>query len=154
MKASRIAVCLAICSFLMVLLPVFGQASSEMIDLLDRAVDIADAMEEEDYTIVHILLDRVGLGKDSLYIGTRMFYSGNDYLIVGLGGEGIKDLDIEIYDERNNLVDEDKLTDNQPEVYLSPKKDSRCYVNVILHSLVSGYDKDGEYYFCYIIGFK
>ena len=72
-------------------------------------------------------------------------YSGNEYLIVGMGGIGIDDLDIELYNRSGDLVDRDTSTDNIPTVSVFPRGTAMHKINVDLYSLAHGYDQDGEY---------
>ncbi len=45
---------------------------------------------------------------------SQVFYPGWCYKVLGLGGEGVEDLDIRVYDPNDVLLQRDTTRDNQP----------------------------------------
>ena len=132
---------------------VFAQdPKEELTGLLERIEALVTTLHQQGYIIVHIEVDK--LREDQTYTASRKLFSANDYAIVGVGGIGISDLDLELYDENDNLVDKDESEDNLPVLEVSPKKDGKYYIKTKLYSLDENADADSEYFFCWVIGFK
>jgi len=124
----------------------------ELEGLLGRIELLVATLNQQGYTIVHIEVDKLEKGQS--YIASREFFTANDYVIAGIGGIGIGDLDVQLYDGKDNLIDEDNSDDNLPVVEVSPKFNGKYKVKVTPYSLEADADPEGEYFFCYIIGFK
>lgn len=73
----------------------------------------------------------------SYYFSTTLF-RGSDYLIVGAGDRSVRDLDIELYDEYWNPIDDDNDRDSTPVVQVTPRWTGTFYVVVRMYS-GSGY---------------
>jgi hypothetical protein len=125
---------------------------SELEGLLTRIGIIAHTLTEKGYAIVHIEVDK--LEKNQTYTASRQLYDVNDYVIMGIGGVGVKDMDMKLYDENDNLIDKDESEDNVPLLQVTPKADGKYYIKTTVASLESDVDQEGEYFFCWIIGFK
>ena len=124
----------------------------EVSGLLQRIILLSAKMHQQGYTIVHIEVDKLEQGQK--YMTSRRLFNDNHYKIAGIGGVGISDLDIKLYDSNNNLIDEDTSTDNIPEVYVSPRWSGDFFIRTSFHSLSRGYPTNSEYFFCYMVGFK
>jgi len=124
----------------------------ELTGLLERIEALVTTLYQQNYTIVHIEVDK--LQADQTYTASRKLFSENDYAIIGVGGIGIADLDLELRDENDNLIDKDESEDNIPVLEVSPKKDGKYYIKTKVYSLEEGANADDEYFFCWIIGFK
>ncbi len=68
----------------------------------------------------------------SYYFSTTLF-RGSDYLIVGAGDRSVRDLDIELYDENWNSIDDDNDSDSTPVVQVRPRWTGTFYVVVRMY---------------------
>ncbi|NPV81602.1 MAG: hypothetical protein HPY52_15295 [Firmicutes bacterium] len=153
MKTLRIAICLAVCITVATALPALASTpEQELAGILERAINVMDAMIKGGYTIEHIEFDSVKLGE--VYSVPYNLYAGNLYKIIGIGGNGIADLDIHILDSDNNLLAADTLNDDVPEVDVSPKADGAFRIDTSFESLEPAHSPSEYYYFCYIVGFR
>lgn len=64
----------------------------------------------------------------------RTFYSGNTYLLVAAGDDGVSDVDIKVYDEDWNLIDSDEDNSSLAVAKFSPRWDGLFHVKVIYYS--------------------
>lgn len=76
---------------------------------------------------------------DSLNEGGEDQYSvqlvaGKAYTLVGVCDGDCTDLDIALYDENNNLIDQDALTDDRPIVKVTPRRSARFRMEVSMAS--------------------
>ncbi len=76
---------------------------------------------------------------DSLNEGGEDQYSvqlvaGRSYTLVGVCDGDCTDLDIALYDENNNLIDQDALTDDRPIVKVTPRRSARFRMEVTMAS--------------------
>ncbi|MGE5574475.1 MAG: hypothetical protein ACM3ZU_15915 [Bacteroidota bacterium] len=153
MKTLKIAICLAVCMAMATTLPVLASTpEQELAGILERAIKVMDAMIKNGYTIEHFELDSVKLGE--VYSVPYKLYSGNQYKIVGIGGTGIGDLDVHIFDSSNSLVAADTLNDDVPEVDITANADGTIRIDTSFESLEAGYSSGEYYYFCYIVSLK
>jgi hypothetical protein len=60
--------------------------------------------------------------------------AGYDYTLVGACDDDCDDLDLQLFDEDGNLIDEDLLSDDIPEVSVSPRWTGVFHVKVIMES--------------------
>lgn len=75
---------------------------------------------------------------DYLSQGRRYFFRttlfrGNSYMIIAAGDSGVRDLDIQLYDENGNLIDDDDDNDSTPIVEVSPSWSGTFYVVVKMY---------------------
>lgn len=153
MRSVSFFVCLIIGFLLLHNSQAYTQDSDEELKgLLERVILLSAAMHSQGYTVVHIEVDKLQKGQN--YSTSRKLFKDNHYKIVGFGGVGISDLDIKLYDENDNLIDEDTSNDNVPEVDVSPRWSGKFYIRTSVFSLENGYSTSNEYFFLYIIGFK
>jgi hypothetical protein len=59
-------------------------------------------------------------------------HEGVEYTFVGACDRDCSDLDLQLYDENGNLIDEDLLRDDVPIVSVTPEWTGRFYVKVIM----------------------
>jgi hypothetical protein len=76
---------------------------------------------------------------DSLSEGGEDSYSiplvaGRSYTLLGVCDNDCSDLDITLYDENNNLIDQDTLTDDRPIVKVTPRRSARFRMEVTMAS--------------------
>lgn len=100
----------------------------------------------------HVEFDWLKL--NDVYVSTEVLSAGCKFKIVGVGGAGIADLDIRVYDENNNLVAADTLDDDVPEVDIAPRWTGPFRVEVSAEALMTGCCPEDGWYFAYLIGSK
>lgn len=133
--------------------PVHAQGDySSMSALLDDVNTWVDLLYSSGYSVANVYIDRMHPG--SSYQVSRSLYSGNDYIIIGVGGHGVADLDLKLYDSDGNLIAKDTSTDNIPTITVSPSRSATYIVETDIYSIGVTEDPDGEYFFAYIIAFK
>ena len=69
-------------------------------------------------------------------------YRGNEYLIRTCADEGLKNLDLHLYDLNGNAVKRDESTDREPVIQFKPDQTSTYYIVVHARELAEG-KKDG-----------
>jgi hypothetical protein len=126
--------------------------AQELATLLPKMNTITTKLAEAGYTVAHIEVDRLQMGK--IYSATRKLYSGNNYKIVGVGGPGIADLDMDVQDSAAVVVGKDTQDDNVPIVDVTPKASDVFTIRVAAAKLTPTTDKDSENYFFWVIAFK
>jgi len=123
----------------------------ELVGLLQRLVLLTAKLYDDGYTIVHIEVDKLYRGQS--YTDRRELFSSNYYRIIGMGGVGVKDLDLSIHDMYGNLITKDELTDNIPQLDVRINQTSNFTIKTSLYALEASY-ANTEYFFCYLIAFK
>ncbi|MFZ4660914.1 MAG: hypothetical protein ACOYNY_28130 [Caldilineaceae bacterium] len=126
--------------------------SDELNGLLERLATLSTALDAKGYTVVHIGVERLEKGEG--YTFSRDLYTGNNYVIVGMGGVGVADLDIKLYDGNNRLIDEDTSQENLALVDVVPTRSGVFKIQPSIYSLQPGYTNDDEYFVMYLIAFK
>jgi hypothetical protein len=126
--------------------------SDELNGLLERLAALSIALDAKGYTVVHIGVERLEKGEG--YTFSRDLYTGNNYVIVGMGGVGVADLDIKLYDGNNRLIDEDTSQENLALVDVVPTRSGVFKIQPSIYSLQPGYTNDDEYFVMYLIAFK
>ena len=63
---------------------------------------------------------------------TYTLQAGVDYYFIGECDQDCKDLDIKLYDENYNLVDQDVKPDNSPVVHVTPKWTGKFHMRAIM----------------------
>ncbi len=74
------------------------------------------------------------LNEGSYYVVTTTLFAGNKYLIVGAGDNTVEDLDIQVYDENENIVAQDQKSDALPVVEVTPRWNGTFYIVVKMYS--------------------
>jgi hypothetical protein len=124
----------------------------EMADLMSKLAEKTVKIFELGYTVAHVEVDR--LQKGQVYSASRNLYGGNGYIVVGIGGRGIGDLDMKLEDAGGTTIAKDTEADNVPIVQVTPKTTGNYTVKVAAAAIERGFDPENEYYFCWIIAFK
>jgi hypothetical protein len=123
--------------------------SSQLMSNLNVQVSL---LEGQDYTIVHALVDRLEEGQS--YEEERTLYAGNDYKIIGLGGPGVKDFDMYVYNSDDDVVDKDLDTTNVPILTFHISETGQYKIKSKLYKVQAGTDEDKECLFSYVMGWK
>ena len=124
----------------------------QLADVLSRTIVICAALSGDDYNLAHIEVDRLSEGES--YTFTRKLYAGNNYKIVGIGGQGVEDLDIYVYDANGDLVDRDTQTDNVPIVNFHVYSTQVYQIKVKFYSAEDDWPSGKESFFSVAVGFK
>ena len=131
----------------------FAQTADEELSvLLKRVIQLSISLQNQGYTVVHIGVDKLKITEE--YTTSRLLHQGNEYKIAGIGGVGTNDLDIELYDENMNIIDEDRSIDSVLVVVAFPAWSGKFFLKINVASLDQGYSRNGEYFFCYVFGYK
>lgn len=153
MKSLKVAMVSAVCLLLVAALPASAMTTAEeFTGLWNRCAEGIGEMIKSGYVIEHVEFDRLKLNE--VYVSSEFLSAGYSFKIIGVGGAGIRDLDIRVYDENNNLVAKDTLNDDVPEVDIAPKWSGPFRVEVVVEALSPGCNPAEDWYFCYIIGSK
>jgi hypothetical protein len=129
-----------------------GSGDSQLDSMIAKLTEAAATLDDQGYTVVNFTIDN-GL-KGEKYITQRKLYTGNDYKIMGVGGDGIVDLDISLLDGDGNVVDKDTLNNATPTVQASIDKSDQYYFQTVISELEKGQSNDDSYFYGYVIGFK
>ena len=129
-----------------------GTGNDQLDSMIAQLTQAASVLNDKGYTVVNMNIDN-GL-KGEKYTSTRTLYGGNDYAILGVGGDGIADLDIALLDKDGNVIDKDTETDATPVVQASVKADDQFFIQTIIADLAKDQSSDNSYYYGYVIGFK
>lgn len=105
--------------------------------VIDTATDIwRDTGEDLDNRGVSLLGAFLEDGEEVSWITT--LYSGEEYVFVGGGDEDVNDLDISVYDDDGDLVNEDVLEDNYPIVRVAVRRTARYKITLDLYDADRG----------------
>ena len=85
---------------------------------------------------------------------SRNLYTGNDYVILGMGGVGVSDMDIKLFDGNDRLVDKDTSQENLALVEVRPTRSGIFKIQPSIYALGRGYSSDNDYFVIYLIAFK
>ncbi|MEO0157677.1 MAG: hypothetical protein ABIM59_03010 [candidate division WOR-3 bacterium] len=125
--------------------------SDQVADVLSLLIATVATMEDNGFRTAHMEADNLIKGQHTSYSFTRTLYGGNTYVITAIGGEGIEDLDIYLYDSGGNLVAKDSEVSAVAMVSVEPKRESTYTIKVVPYKWTSGY---ADAFFAVVIGFK
>lgn len=106
-----------------------GQDTDLLLDLLETDGELREVGEWH-------ISEFEGSGSDEF----EMELDEGIWVITGLAGDGIVDLDIKIYDDEGELLDEDELVDNVPVVTIDLEEDMTVTVEIIPFEYEEGFD--------------
>lgn len=86
---------------------------------------------EDGYAVENYIVGKLDEGETDSW--SFWLEGGNDYTIVGVCDEDCGDIDLAIYDESDELIDEDVLEDDYPIISASPIKDQLFTVDVDMY---------------------
>ncbi|MBQ4143808.1 MAG: hypothetical protein IJD43_10065 [Thermoguttaceae bacterium] len=119
MKAKFLSVCFA-AMFVFMAGVNFCQAQVSSVPILKNSVVVAMALEEKGAQLLHMNISDLEKGGASTY--TARLASGSSYVVVAVGDdERVQDLDLQVYDENDNLVEEDNDSKNIAVAQVAPK---------------------------------
>ena len=105
----------------MPLLPRSGFPRSPEDSLKEQLLAIAQAAEKEGYELSADLTHVDVMGDDAEESYTLSLDADTEYKIVGICDDDCDDLDLVLYDEKENLISRDSSTDSTPIVDVTPK---------------------------------
>lgn len=151
MRKVKLVLVAAVCLIATIAFPVSAMSpAEELARLLDRTDSALAEFIKAGYLIEHVEVDWLAEGQS--YIVPIELAAGYDYKILGIGGDGIADLDIRVYDANKNLIAQDTLTDDVPEVDIKALGSGTIWVEIIAESLAKGASTDEYWYFSFIVG--
>lgn len=100
---------------------------------MSRLNDVADYMRWEKDLSCRDKASGRRLSNGESYRYSTTLYKGNTYYIFAAGDYDVKDLDIILYDENGNKIDEDKQTDALPIVEVTPRWSGEFVVKVHMY---------------------
>lgn len=104
---------------------------SDCIDLLNR---IAALLESKGFTVNYNESKYGFLSQGESFVIKTTCYNSSAYAIVAAGGNSANDVDIAIYDENGNLVDEDSTNERYALGQFAPRWTGTFFFKVTLHS--------------------
>jgi hypothetical protein len=128
---ARIASFAAVLVVAIVLMP--GSARGDRSLVRVRALTAANALEDRGFScrggsqIVY-------LESGYAYTLQTTLFRGNRYALLGFGDDGVRDLDLELYDENWHLISHDTSVDNYPVVDVEPRWTGTFYYKIIMYS--------------------
>jgi hypothetical protein len=123
----------------------------KVVNMSKKTMFLSGVIVASDYKFIRSVNDVLQYRGE--YIETRTFYSGNEYKIMGIGSDGITDLDIQIIDEAGQIVIKDTQTDNLPSVVFNPTKTGKYTIKVIAYDIQESL-KQSDNLFGFSLGFK
>ncbi len=108
-------------------------------------------IEADDYTVSHITVDRLEEGEE--YVTSRYLFEGNDYKVIAIGGEYMKDLDLYCLDASGETVERDADTTNVPILFFHISESGTYTFKAKAYKMEEGHD-DEECLFGYALGWK
>ena len=133
---------------------VFATQEDEMnglIEVMKKATMTSSILIGSNYTVARTVFDR--LQKKGTYTENRILYAGNKYKIIGIGCEGILDLDVKVLDSNGNVVASDTKVDNFPEATFIPTSTGTYTINVIAYNTTDA-SAFNYNFFCCILAFQ
>lgn len=80
---------------------------------------------------------RISAGKaleeGETYLNPTTLLRGHHYVIIGAGDSTVNDLDIKLYDENFNLIDDDGGSDALPVVRVTPRQGGKYHIRVKMY---------------------
>lgn len=125
-----LATCTAAVATSSVLAP--GTASADRATLRMRAQRAIATAERAGYTCRNSARV-VDLGGGQSYVLNTTFFRANNYKLIGVGDDTVRDLDLELYDENWHLVSKDTSADNVPIVHVTPRWTGTFYYKVVMY---------------------
>ena len=110
-----------------------AQSSEYVRQLANQLAQLRDQYVPSGYRLIMgPETDSLGRGGTDRYSVTLT--SGRSYKLVGVCDNDCTDLDIRLFDQNNNLIDEDTLTDDKPVVSVTPRWTGPFRMEVVMAS--------------------
>lgn len=120
-----------------VLMPISAQADDWHKQVRMYLVEIETELESEGYSLLqkyHIDDMYEDSSKESGYY----FEAGTEYIVVGACDNDCSDIDMWIYDENRNEIDDDVSDDDVPIVRVTPRRSGIFYVKTKMYNCDAG----------------
>lgn len=128
-----------------------AQSSQEVVNLLQALEIFVDVVSDEGWSISSIQIDRVTEDQNN-EVATRLF-AGNRYLVAVIGGQGINDMDIRVYDSNGTLVERGSTTEAWEIVNFDVTRTQSYVISGDLYSC-GVCDGDDEHFYATIVAFS
>jgi hypothetical protein len=97
----------------------------------EQLQDWYDTYSEDGYSVENYVIGM--LDEDETDSWTFWLDASQDYTIVGVCDEDCGDIDLTLYDDDGDMVDEDTMTDDYPIVSVSPRRDAAYTIDVDMY---------------------
>ncbi len=150
-KRIAFLVLFTLASLLMVDFSAAADASNleELSQILNDVSAVMNTLVNNGFVIEHLELDSMGV--DETYRIPYPFYEGLEYIIVGIGGPAIADLDVYVLDQNGDLVVSNTDAGRISAVTMHMQSSTLYHSLFHAYSLAEGYSEDMPYYFAFVI---
>lgn len=114
-------------------------------DIMAKAILSSKVVFYVDMSVRHLMIDT--LQKGDTYVQTLYFDANTEYRIVGMGGDGISDLDIAVFSEAGVEIAKDNKTDNAPEVTFKLFQSQTCKIQTTVYNTLAGQEREQNLFF-------
>ena len=121
---------LACCCFLMLSTASYAQSYAETV--WSQIQNFYDEMSDENYTVKNYIIGTIGEDDENSW--TMYLSSSDEYVFGGFCDEDCDDLDLYLYDEDGNEIDNDTEEDDFPVITFSPRESGRYKIEVAMYS--------------------
>lgn len=123
--------------------------ADELAALLDDLSGVLGELVNNGFIIEHFELDSLGL--QGTYPVEYRFAAGYEYIIVGIGGPAISDLDLYLYDSEGNQLAHDLEYGRFPTLLFDVEEEGTLHIFFRNFRLANGYSDMFPYYFSFVI---
>lgn len=116
-------------------------------ELYGKLSAVSPKVVKAGYTILHIEFDRLGSGPSVTF--KRQLQKGFKYKIVGVGAQGIADIEVKLLDSKNKVVAKDEGQDGVGIINLAPAA-SGTYTVRVAAAKMDGEEGARPYFFCLV----
>jgi hypothetical protein len=127
------------------------EKEGDVASMLSSLSVMTTLIEADDYTVSHIMVDRLEEGEE--YVTSRYLYEDNDYKVIAIGGEYMKDLDLYCLDASGEVVERDADSTNVPILVFHISTSGTYTFKAKAYKMEEGHD-DEECLFGYALGWK
>lgn len=127
----------------------YVEDARELAGILELVAEALETLVEDRCIVWRLEVDSLVLGGH--YTTTIELDAGTPYVIMGIGGPAIADLDIRVYAPSGAEIAWDELDDDFPIVMFTAPVTGRYSINTSAESFVRGYDPFMDYYFAIIV---
>jgi hypothetical protein len=128
------------------------EEARELAGILELVAKALETLVEDGCIVWRLEVDSLVLGGS--YTTAIELDAGTTFIIMGIGGPAIADLDIRVYAASGAEIAWDELDDDVPIVMFAPSVTGRHTINASAESFVRGYDPFSDYYFAIIVSEK
>jgi hypothetical protein len=123
--------------------------AEELAALLQDLSGVLGELVDNGFTIEHFELDSLVL--QGTYPVEYQFFAGYEYIVVGIGGPAITDLDLYLYDNEGNQIAHDLEYGRFPTLLFDVEESGLLHVFFRSFRVANGYSEELPYYFAFVI---